>query len=111
MKVKILLLSAAMGGSQLVFAAPPPVDPAMLELADQSRCLVCHDVEVKVRGPAWRDVAKRYRGKPEVEEVLVEKVYKGGGGVWGDDYMSSNKRAGMDNIRILVKWILTLPES
>ena len=110
MKVKILLLSAALG-SQLAFAAPPPVDPAMLELADQSRCLVCHDVEVTVRGPAWRDVAKRYRGKPEVEEVLVEKVYNGGGGVWGNDHMSANKRAGMDNIRILVKWILTLPDS
>lgn len=110
MKIKILLCSAAMG-SQLAFAAPPPVDPAMLELADQSRCLGCHDVDITVRGPAWRDVAKRYRGKPEVEEVLVEKVYKGGGGVWGNDYMSSNKRAGMDNIRILVKWILTLPDS
>ena len=66
--------------SATAIAAPPPVDPAMLELADESRCLGCHDVEIKVRGPAWRDVAKRYRGKPEVEEVLVEKVYKGGGG-------------------------------
>ncbi|MCB1943363.1 MAG: cytochrome C [Candidatus Accumulibacter sp.] len=110
MKSRILLLSATMF-SQVAFAGPTPVDPAMLELADQSRCLVCHDVEIKVRGPAWRDVAKRYRGKPEVEEILVEKVYQGGGGVWGDDYMSSNKRAGMDNIRILVKWILALPDS
>jgi cytochrome c len=110
MKVPVFLLSAAMC-SQLALAAPPPVDPAMLELADESRCLGCHDVEIKVRGPAWRDVAKRYRGKPEVEEVLVEKVYNGGGGVWGDDYMSANKRAGKENIRILVKWILTLPDS
>jgi cytochrome c len=110
MKAKVLLLSVAVF-SPLAVAAPPPVDPAMLALADESRCLMCHDVEVKVRGPAWRDVAKRYRGKPEVEEVLVEKVYTGGGGVWGNDYMSSNKRAGKENIRILVKWILTLPDS
>ena len=110
MKGPALLPSAAIC-SQWAISAPPPVDPAMLELADESRCLVCHDVEIEVRGPAWRDVAKRYRGKPEVEEVLVEKVYKGGGGVWGDDYMSANKRAGKDNIRILVKWILTLPDS
>jgi cytochrome c len=80
----------------------------MLELADQSRCLICHDVDETVRGPAWRDVAKRYRDTPEVEDRLVQKVYEGGGGVWGNDTMSSNKRAGMENIRILVRWILSL---
>lgn len=108
MKLQTLLLVIAVA-SPLAIAAPPPVDPAMLELADKSRCLTCHDVDETVRGPAWRDVAKRYRGKPEVEEVLVTKVYEGGGGVWGNDYMSANKRAGMDNIRVLVRWILSLP--
>jgi len=108
MKLHFLLLACTVA-SPLALAAPPPVDPAMLELADKSRCLTCHDVDETVRGPAWRDVAKRYRGKPEVEEVLVAKVYEGGGGVWGNDYMSANKRAGIDNIRILVRWILSLP--
>jgi cytochrome c len=108
MKPPVLILSLAFA-SPLALAAPPAVDPAMLELADQSRCLTCHDVDETVRGPAWRDVARRYRGKPEVEEVLVAKVYEGGGGAWGDDYMSANKRAGLDNIRILVRWILSLP--
>jgi cytochrome c len=55
--------------SPLAIAAPPPVDPAMLDLADRSRCLTCHDVDETVRGPAWRDVAKRYRGRPEVEDA------------------------------------------
>ncbi|EXI73900.1 MAG TPA: cytochrome C [Candidatus Accumulibacter phosphatis] len=108
MKVKALILCITLLPS-MTLAAPPPLDPAMLELADQSRCLTCHDVDETLRGPAWRDVAKRYRGQPEVEDILVKKVYEGGGGAWGNDYMSANKRAGMDNIRILVRWILTLP--
>ncbi|MBN8436707.1 MAG: cytochrome C [Candidatus Accumulibacter sp.] len=95
--------------SPLAIAAPPPVDPAMLDLADRSRCLTCHDVDETVRGPAWRDVAKRYRSRPEVEDALVRKVHDGGGGAWGNDYMSANKRAGLDNIRTLVRWILSLP--
>lgn len=90
------------------FAAPAADYAAMLELADQSRCLTCHDVDETVRGPAWRDVAKRYRGQ-DVEAQLITKVYEGGGGVWGKDSMSSNKRAGMENIRTLVRWILALP--
>ncbi len=108
MKLKSLFLCAALC-SPLADAAPGPADPAMLELADQSRCLTCHDVDESLRGPAWRDVAKRYRGKPEVEDALVRKVHDGGGGAWGDEYMSSNKRAGMENIRTLVRWILSLP--
>ena len=95
--------------AQAAVAAPQNDRAAMLELADASRCLTCHDVNETVRGPAWREVAKRYRGQPEVEETLVKKVYEGGGGAWGDDTMSSNKRAGLENIRVLVRWILTLP--
>ncbi len=107
MKIKILAITGLLIAGSVV-AAPAADRAAMLELADRSRCLSCHDVDETVRGPAWRDVAKRYRGQPEVEERLVTKVYEGGGGVWGDDTMSSNKRAGLDNIRILVRWILTL---
>jgi cytochrome c len=108
MKLKIVLL-CSMLVSGVAVAAPKDNNAAMLELADQSRCLVCHDVDETVRGPAWRDVAKRYRGKPEVEDQLVQKVHDGGGGAWGNDSMSANKRAGMENIRILVRWILALP--
>lgn len=107
MKLVILLFSSALAVN-VAAAAPKDEKAAMLELADQSRCLTCHDVDEKIRGPAWRDVATRYRDKPDEEERLVLKVYNGGGGAWGDDTMSSNKRAGMENIRILVRWILTL---
>lgn len=108
MKTGTLLIGGLLVAGN-VLAAPAADDAAMLELADQSRCLTCHDVNETVRGPAWRDVAKRYRGQPEVEERLIMKVYEGGGGAWGNDHMSSNKRAGMDNIRTLVRWILALP--
>jgi cytochrome c len=108
MKLKVLLIFGVLCVNAAVAAPKDAKKAAMLELADQSRCLTCHDVDETVRGPAWRDVAKRYRGKPEVEEQLVQKVYEGGGGVWGNDSMSANKRAGMENIRILVRWILSL---
>lgn len=96
----------------LALAFPVQADPqagAMLELAERSRCFTCHDVDETVRGPAWRDVARRYRGDPGAEDRLVRKVYEGGGGVWGDDYMSANKRVGEENIRVLVRWLLALP--
>lgn len=81
---------------------------AMLALADDSNCLTCHDVKQKLRGPAWVDVAKRYRGDATVRDRLIKKVLEGGGGAWGDDYMSANRRAGQANVTKLVDWILSL---
>lgn len=109
MKGTNLLFCTLLFGAQTALAAPVADQAAMLQLADDSRCLVCHDVDETLRGPAWKDVAKRYRGQPDMEEVLVKKVHEGGGGVWGNDTMSANKRAGLANIRVLVRWILTLP--
>ena len=81
----------------------------MLELAERSRCLNCHDVNEKVRGPAWRDVAKRYRGDGGAEARPLVKVREGGTGVWGDDFMSPNKRVSDEDLLSLVRWILSLP--
>jgi len=90
-------------------AAEIPKLQEMLDLAERSRCLTCHDVEEKVRGPAWRDVAKRYRGDAGAEARLLVKVREGGTGVWGEDFMSPNKRVSEENLQALVRWILSLP--
>lgn len=53
-----------------------------LELAKKSGCLACHSVEKKVVGPAWQDVANKYKGDAEAKGRLVEKIKKGGKGNW-----------------------------
>ena len=55
---------------------------ADLELAKKSGCLACHSVEKKVVGPAWKDVAAKYKGDAGAKARLVEKVKKGGKGNW-----------------------------
>ncbi|MFN3985087.1 MAG: c-type cytochrome [Rhodocyclaceae bacterium] len=92
-----------------IVTAPAAADDAeMLALAERSRCLNCHEVAETIRGPAWVDVAQRYRDDPEALERLVDKVRNGGSGAWGDDYMSPNKRVKEEDIRRLVGWILEL---
>ncbi|MCA1909538.1 MAG: c-type cytochrome [Magnetospirillum sp.] len=93
----------------LLVAGPAAAgDSAMLELADKSRCTACHDIHEQVTGPAWIEVAKRYRGDKDAVERLVAKVRDGGSGNWGTVPMSPNKRVPEDNIRKLVTWILAL---
>jgi cytochrome c len=86
----------------------PPDDEAMIELAWESGCFNCHDVDERVRGPAWRAVARRYRDDPEAFERLVATVISGGSGNWGDDAMTANRRVPEADVRTLVQWLLAL---
>jgi len=84
--------------------------PAMAQqeaLAQKSGCLACHAVQKKVVGPAYRDVANKYRGDKKAEDELVKKVLKGSSGVWGDVPMPPNPVSEAD-ARTLVKWVLSL---
>jgi cytochrome c551/c552 len=92
LKLEILLVFGMLSASSAP-AAPKDNKVAMLELADQSRCLTCFDVDETVRGSAWRDVAKRYCGKLEEEYLLVKKVCEGDCSALGNAIMLSNKRA------------------
>ncbi len=57
-------------------------DPVALVKEFKGDCLACHSVEKKVVGPAWKDVAARYKGDKTAQETLVAKVIKGGKGNW-----------------------------
>ena len=108
MRLQALMISVLLAPAAWAATQPDNDMAAMLALADSSRCLVCHDVDTTVTGPAWKDVAKRYRGNKDIEEILVKRVHEGSSGNWGKETMSANKRAGLDNIRVLVRWIMTM---
>jgi len=74
-------------------------------LAKSKNCLTCHNVDKKVVGPSYKDVAKKYTAKDEA--ALADKVMKGGKGAWGAIPMPPNKVTKEEADR-LVKWILSL---
>ena len=82
---------------------------AGLDLAKAKNCLACHAVDKKVVGPAYKDVAAKYKGVKGAEATLIDKVKKGGQGVWGDIPMPPNSPQVSDaDIKTLVAWILSL---
>lgn len=77
-------------------------------LAQKSGCMACHGIDKAVLGPSFKDVAAKYRGQKDAEAKLVEKVKKGGSGVWGPIPMPANSPMVKDeDIKTLVKWVLT----
>ena len=77
-----------------------------LALAKKSGCLSCHAVDHKIIGPAYKDVAKKYKGEAGAEAKLVAKVKKGGGGVWGAMPMPAQSQLSDADAHTLVKWVL-----
>jgi cytochrome c len=99
--MKIFLL-AAMTGS--LFATPAFADEA---LAKKHNCMACHTVDKKLVGPAYKDVAAKYKGQ-NVAAKLEEKVKKGGSGVWGPVPMPPNAAVPDADVKKLVAWVLSL---
>ncbi len=78
-------------------------------LAQKSGCLNCHSVQAAILGPAYKDVAKKYKSDKTAEARLIAKVKAGGSGVWGKMPMPANSpQVKDDDIKTIVKWVLAL---
>jgi cytochrome c len=94
----------------LLLGAPLQAD-ALAEgeaLVKKSGCMACHQVSRKVIGPSYVDVAKKYKGKAGAPAQLVQKVKKGGSGVWGAIPMTPHPQLADGDIGKMVDWILSL---
>lgn len=94
--------------SALVATAVLASAPAManLELAKKNNCMACHQVDKKLVGPSYQEVAKKYAADKGAEAKLADKVKKGGSGVWGPVPMAPNPQISDADIKTLVKWVL-----
>ena len=75
-------------------------------LAKAKRCVACHAVDAKLVGPAYKDVAAKYKGDAGAVDKLASKVKAGGKGVWGEIPMPPNNVT-PDEAKKLVTWILS----
>lgn len=98
----------ALVAAALALAAALPAQ-ASEALAKKYACVACHNVKgAKSVGPTYADVAKKYAGQKDAEAKLVEKVKKGGTGVWGQVPMPPNSAVPDADVRALVKWVLSV---
>ncbi|HNQ05164.1 MAG TPA: c-type cytochrome [Thiobacillaceae bacterium] len=75
-------------------------------LAREKACLSCHSVAKKVIGPAYKDVAKKYRHDARAPARLFDKVRQGGQGVWGKVPMPPQTELSDDELKTILSWVL-----
>ena len=99
MKAVYIAMMAAAG---IVMAGQAQADEA---LAKAKNCMSCHAVDKKLVGPAYKDVAAKYKGDKGAVDKLAAKVKAGGKGAWGEIPMPPNNVTD-DEAKKLVTWVL-----
>lgn len=88
------------------------VDAAAAEkLARQEGCLRCHGIERGKDGPAYKEVAAKFKGKAGAEARLLQHLSSGEKAKFPDGHEEEHKipkTKDMDQIKNLVQWILSL---
>ncbi len=82
--------------------------PLGFRLIARNDCKSCHNTYKKTIGPAYVEVAQRYRNTPENVAMLVGKVKNGGNGVWGETLMNAHPDVAESDIKAMVEYVMSL---
>ena len=82
--------------------------PQGAKLIAGSDCLGCHKEDVKLVGPAYKDVAKKYASNDANVAMLANKIITGGKGHWGEIPMSAHPGLSLSDAKEMTKYILSL---
>jgi cytochrome c len=80
------------------------------KLIEGSDCLSCHQFTKKSIGPAYVDVARKYRDDSTATAHLVRKIREGGSGVWGGVNMPAHPSISRQQASAIVGYILSLAD-
>ena len=107
--MKLALLSFAGAALLAAGTAHAALDNTAAEaMMKKDGCAACHAIDKKLVGPAYVEVAAKYKGDKDAVAKLTKKVKEGGSGVWGQIPMPPNVAIPTTDITDLVTWILTL---
>jgi len=71
-------------------------------------CKTCHKEDEASIGPSYVEVARKYRRNADASSYLINKIQKGGGGVWGETAMPANPDLKYDDASKITAYILSL---
>ena len=103
MKVPAIVL-AAVAGLTTLGSAHALDGAAAKALATKSACMACHAVDKKLVGPAYKDVAAKYKGTDVAK--LAASIKAGGSGKWGPVPMPAQAALSDADAKTLAAWVL-----
>lgn len=74
-------------------------------LARSKNCMGCHAIDKKLVGPAFKDVAVKYKDDKQAVALLAAKIKSGGKGNWGPIPMPPNSVT-EEEAQKLAAWVM-----
>ncbi|NYT64776.1 cytochrome C [Alcaligenaceae bacterium] len=102
---KIVACLPLVVGSSLAQAAPTLAD--VQPILAKNMCLACHAVDKKLVGPAYQDVATKYKDDSNAATLLATHIKNGSKDIWGPIPMPPNPGISADDTTLVVEWILS----
>ena len=102
---KLLVTIVAPVGFMMAGSALATEMPA----AAKAKCGACHTIDAKLVGPAWKDVAKKYKGDAKAASKIAANITAGGSFGWNLGKMPARGLGASDaDIKSLAKFIAGL---
>ncbi|MDD2928494.1 MAG: c-type cytochrome [Sideroxydans sp.] len=101
--MKSIVVSMIAAAGLMVAGSAMAVD--MPAAAKKNNCTACHKVDKKVVGPAWKDVAAKYKGDEAAWDKVAAKIKKGGSGAWGSMPMPANPKVSDADMAEIIAFI------
>ena len=104
------LVCAFISAALFAFDANAVDADAAKALAKQSNCLRCHGIDKKKVGPAFNEIAAKYKGVPTAEDKLIKHLASGEKAKFPDGHEEDHMilKADPAETKNLVDWILSL---
>ncbi len=94
--------------SLFVLAAGLVAGPSMAseDMAKKNGCMACHGVDKKLVGPAFKEVAAKYKSDASAAATIAKHVRDGSKGVWGATAMPPQQKISDDDLKAVIAWVL-----
>ena len=75
-------------------------------------CTACHEIGSSIEGPSWKNVAERYKDRPDAKQYLLDRIKNGGEKNWaritgGADMHAYGNRVSDEHLNRIVDYILS----
>lgn len=105
--MKRMLVIAAAAGACALAGAPASASEA---ISKKAGCAVCHDVNKKLVGPTYKDIAAKYKKDPNAAAKFAQSIRKGSKGVFGQVPMTPTGPDKLSDAELkqVTDWILKM---
>ena len=83
---------------------------AAAELVKANGCYSCHSAAEKIVGPAFKDIAAKYKDDKDAAASLAHSIQYGSKGKWGRVPMPPHHTLSSGDLKALAGWVMATPQ-